>query len=76
VAIVEQNAQWLATSSQLPKLFINGDPGVILTGRLREFCRTLPNQHEVTVKGLHNLQEDSPKEIGEALREFLLGLGS
>jgi haloalkane dehalogenase len=75
-AIVEQNAQWLAASSNLPKLFINGDPGVILTGRLREFCRTLPNQREVTVKGLHHLQEDSPKEIGEALREFLLGLGT
>lgn len=73
VAIVEQNARWLAASG-LPKLFINGDPGVVLTGRFREFCRTWPNQGEVTVKGLHYLQEDSPGEIGEALREFLSGL--
>ncbi len=73
VAIVEQNARWLAASDH-PKLFINGDPGVVLTGRFREFCRSWPNQREVTVKGLHFLQEDSPREIGEALREFLAGL--
>lgn len=73
VAIVEQNAQWLATS-RLPKLFVNGNPGVVLTGRFRAFCRTWPNQREVTVKGLHHLQEDSPREIGEALRDFLLGI--
>lgn len=74
VAIVEKNAQWLTTTNSMPKLFINGDPGSIVRGRTREFCRTLPNQREVTVKGLHHLQEDSPKEIGEALRQFLLGL--
>jgi haloalkane dehalogenase len=72
VAIVAENAKWLAASSSLPKLFINGDPGTSISGRVREFCRTLPNQREVTVKGLHHLQEDSPKEIGEALREFVL----
>jgi haloalkane dehalogenase len=74
VAIVEKNAEWLTTSSNLPKLFINGDPGGGTSGRVREFLRTLPNQREVTVKGLHHLQEDSPHEIGEALREFILGL--
>jgi len=74
VAIVEENAAWLAKTSTLPKLFINGDPGTSLTGRMREFCRSLPNQREVTVKGRHHLQEDSPHEIGEALREFVLGL--
>ena len=74
VAIVEKNAQWLRASTGLPKLFINGDPGAIVRGRVREFCRTLPNQREVTVKGLHHLQEDAPREIGEALREFVLGL--
>lgn len=74
VAIVETNAQWLAASRNLPKLFINGDPGAILSGRFREFCRTLPNQREVTVKGRHHLHEDSPREIGGALREFVLGL--
>ena len=74
VAIVEKNAEWLKTSSNLPKLFINGDPGGATSGRAREFLRTLPNQHEVTVKGTHHLQEDSPNEIGQALREFVLNL--
>jgi haloalkane dehalogenase len=74
VAIVEQNAQWLAASTSLPNLFINGDPGASISGRIREFCRTLPNQSEITVKGLHHLQEDSPKEIGEALHAFVLSI--
>jgi haloalkane dehalogenase len=74
VAIVEQNAQWLTASSNLPKLFINGDPGASISGRLREFCRSLPNQREITVKGLHHLQEDSPNEIGPAIRDFVIGL--
>jgi haloalkane dehalogenase len=73
VALVEANAKWLAASATLPKLFINGDPGTTISGRVREFCRSLPNQREVTVRGLHHLQEDSPKEIGEALRDFVLG---
>jgi haloalkane dehalogenase len=76
VVIVDENAQWLAASSSLPKLFINGDPGTSISGRVREFCRTLPNQSEVTVRGLHHLQEDSPNEIGEALRSFILGKGT
>ena len=76
VAIVEKNAQWLSASRTLPKLFINGDPGASISGRLREFCRTLPNQREITVKGLHHLQEDSPDEIGTAIRDFVLGLGT
>src|SRR5215831_985473 len=74
VAIVEKNAEWLKTSSNVPRLFINGDPGGATSGRAREFLRTLPNQHEVTVKGTHHLQEDSPNEIGQALREFVLNL--
>ncbi len=73
VAIVDENARWLAASDRLPKLFINGDPGVMQTGRLRELVRSFPNQREVTVKGLHHLQDDSPKEIGEALQAFVLG---
>ena len=48
----------------MPKLFINADPGSILVGRQREVCRAWPNQTEVTVKGLHFIQEDSPDEIG------------
>ena len=56
--------------------FINGDPGTTISGRMREFCRSLPNQREVTVKGLHHLQDqdDSPKEMGKALRDFVLNL--
>jgi haloalkane dehalogenase len=76
VAIVEKNAEWLTASRSLPKMFINGDPGTSISGRLREFCRTLPNQREVTVKGLHHLQEDSPNEIGTAIRDFVIGLGT
>ena len=73
VAIVEENARWLQGSTTVPKLFINGDPGTTISGRVREFCRSLPNQREVTVKGLHHLQDDSPDEIGAALRAFVLG---
>lgn len=71
--LVKEYAEWLATS-KVPKLFINGAPGMILTGPQRDYCRTWPNQTEVTVKGLHFLQEDSPKEIGEALFKFVKGL--
>jgi haloalkane dehalogenase len=76
VAIVEENARWLKASSDLPKLFINGDPGTTISGRVREFCRSLPSQREVTVKGLHHLQDDSPHEMGEALRAFVVGMRS
>ena len=54
-------------NSQIPKLFINADPGSILVGRQREFCRCWPNQKEITVSGLHFIQEDSPSEIGQAV---------
>jgi haloalkane dehalogenase len=75
VAIVERYGAWLARS-QVPKLFINADPGALLTGRSRELCRRWPNQREVTVKGIHYVQEDSPDEIGAALRAFLQELGA
>jgi haloalkane dehalogenase len=68
-AIVNEYGDWLAASS-IPKLFINGDPGMILTGRVREICRRWPNQREVAVKGLHFIQEDSPHEIGEAIANW------
>jgi haloalkane dehalogenase len=70
VAVVEDYSTWLA-SSPVPKLFINADPGSILIGRQREFCRTWPNQTEITVKGLHFLQEDSPDDIGRAVAAFV-----
>ena len=70
VAIVDSYAHWLA-ESPIPKLFVNADPGTILTGAQREFCRRWPNQQEVTVKGSHFIQEDSPAEIGGAIAAFL-----
>jgi len=69
-AIVDQYGSWLSRS-ELPKLLILGDPGAIMTGRTRDFCRSWRNQQEVTVKGRHFLQEDSPAEIGAALAEFV-----
>jgi haloalkane dehalogenase len=70
VAIAEAYAQWLS-KSDLPKLFVNAEPGVILTGAQREFCRGWPNQQEITVPGSHFVQEDSPREIGEAVAAFV-----
>jgi len=75
VAIVDEYARWL-TKSPVPKLFVNAEPGVILTGAQRHFCRTWSNQDEVTVRGSHFVQEDSPREIGEALATFLSRLRS
>jgi haloalkane dehalogenase len=69
-AVVEDYGRWLA-SSPVPKLFINAEPGSILVGRQREVCRAWPNQTEVTVKGLHFVQEDSPDEIGRAVADFV-----
>lgn len=71
--IVQAYADWMA-GNDLPKLFINAEPGAILTGPQREFCRTWPNQREVTVKGSHFIQEDSPDEIGAAIAEWVGGL--
>ncbi|MDH3656362.1 MAG: haloalkane dehalogenase [Myxococcales bacterium] len=69
--IVDAYSTWLQSGDSPPKLFINADPGIILIGRLREFARQLPNQEEITVKGLHFIQEDSPIEIGEAVARFV-----
>lgn len=70
VQVASDYGQWLA-SSDLPKLFVNAEPGSILTGRAREFCRSWPNQTEVTVRGSHFIQEDSPDEIGSAVAAFV-----
>ncbi len=70
VAIVAGYAAWLA-ASPVPKLFVNADPGSILVGAQREFCRMWPNQTEVTVPGLHFVQEDSPDLIGAAVSDWL-----
>ena len=73
VDIVQDYADWLS-AAQLPKLFINAEPGAILTGPQREFCRSWPNQTEVTVSGSHFIQEDSPHEIGKAIAHWYKNL--
>ncbi len=70
VEIVDAYGRWLA-ESPVPKLFINADPGAILIGPQREFCRSWPNQTETTVAGNHFVQEDSPDEIGQAIAAWL-----
>lgn len=72
--IVKRYSEWLS-ACDVPKLFVNANPGAILVGEQREFCRTWKNQTEVCVDGSHFLQEDSPKAIGVAIdtwREILL----
>jgi haloalkane dehalogenase len=70
VKIVEHYSAWLA-QSPVPKLFIDADPGAIITGRLRELCRTWPNQTAITVPGIHFIQEDSADAIGRAVATFV-----
>jgi haloalkane dehalogenase len=70
VAIVDNYSQWLS-HCDVPKLFINANPGAILRGEPREFCRRWPNQTEITVLGSHFIQEDSPDEIGLAIADWI-----
>ena len=70
VEVVNRYRKWLETAS-VSKLFINADPGSILVGDAREYCRSWPNQKEVTVAGTHFVQEDSGPEIGAAIADFL-----
>jgi haloalkane dehalogenase len=67
---VADYGKWLDTAP-VPKLFVNAEPGMILTGAQREYCRSWANQQEITVKGLHFIQEDSPDTIGEAIAGFI-----
>ena len=73
VEIVQTYADWLSTSD-VAKLLVNAEPGAILNGAQLEFCRSWPNQTEVTVPGIHFVQEDSPHEIGEAIRDWYAGI--
>jgi haloalkane dehalogenase len=73
VAVVDEYRGWLA-ESDVPKLFVNADPGAIVTGRIRDYVRTWHNLTEVTVPGVHFIQEDRPDEIGAALARFVRGL--
>lgn len=70
VAIVRRYSTFMA-ETDIPKLFVDADPGSILIGAQRELVRTWPNQREVTVAGLHFIQEDSGPEIGRAIAEFV-----
>jgi haloalkane dehalogenase len=70
VNLVDDYGSWMA-KNDLPKLFINAEPGSILVGPQREFCRSWQNQTEVTVSGAHFVQEDSPAEIGQAVAGWL-----
>ena len=74
VEIVDDYSEWLS-QSDIPKLFVNAEQGAILTGEQREFCRTWPNQREITVRGVHFVQEDSPDEIGEAIADWMAAVG-
>lgn len=69
VELVDSYGNWMA-NNHIPKLFINAEPGSILTGRPREFCRSWLNQTEVMVAGSHFIQEDSPLEIGRAIAQW------
>jgi haloalkane dehalogenase len=70
VSVVEAYSSWLA-GSDVPKLFINAEPGAVVNGRIRELIRTWPNLTETTISGIHFVQEDSPDEIGTAVAKFV-----
>jgi haloalkane dehalogenase len=69
VEAVSAYAEWMA-GNDIPKLFVNAEPGAILVGPQREFCRQWPNQTEVTVNGIHFIQEDAGREIGDAIARW------
>lgn len=71
--IAKSYSEYLSTSN-VPKLFVNAEPGAILVGEQREFCRSWPNQQEITVSGSHFIQEDSPDLIGKGILDWLLSI--
>jgi haloalkane dehalogenase len=75
VAVVDEYRSWLEKSN-VPKLFVNAEPGAILTGRIRDYVRTWANLSEITVPGVHFIQEDSSDEIGSAVAQFVRRLRS
>jgi len=70
VQISAAYSQWMA-ENDIPKLFINAEPGAILIGAPRDFCRSWKNQTEVTVPGSHFIQEDSGPAIGRAVAGWI-----
>ena len=73
VAVVEDYGNWLA-ESDVPKLFVNAEPGALLAGGIREVVRAWPNRTEATSTDVHFIQEDSPDEIGAAVAQFVRAL--
>ncbi len=73
VEIVKSYGKWMS-ENQIPKLFVRAEPGAAIRGNALDFCRTWPNQEEVTVQGIHFVQEDSPDEIGEAIANWYRNL--
>ena len=71
--MVSSYAEWMSTN-RIPKLLVDAEPGAAIAGPMEEFCRSWPNQTEVSVKGLHFVQEDSPDEIGQAIAGWYRGL--
>jgi len=71
VTEIVQNYSEFFSNNDIPKLFVNADPGAILVGEQREFCRSWPNQKEITVSGSHFIQEDSPDLIGKGILDWL-----
>jgi haloalkane dehalogenase len=74
-SVVNDYSSWLAQSN-VPKLFVNADPGSIVGGRIRDLIRSWPSLTEITVSGVHFVQEDSPDEIGVAVAQFVRKLRS
>ena len=72
-AVVRDYGAWLE-SSDVPKLFVNAEPGALMRGEIRDYVRTFPNLTEVSVPGVHFIQEDSPDEIGAAVAQFVRSL--
>ena len=70
VQIAADYSRWMA-ENDFPKLFVNAEPGAILIGAVRDFCRTWKNQTEVTVPGSHFIQEDSGPAIGQAITAWM-----
>lgn len=73
VRVIEAIEEWLS-GEEVPKLFVNAEPGSVMGDRVRERVRSWPNQSEVTVSGIHFIQEDSGQEIGQSIARWLRGL--
>ncbi|XP_077981784.1 coelenterazine h 2-monooxygenase-like [Glandiceps talaboti] len=70
VDLTHAYSKWLSQSKDIPKLYVNGEPG-FFSSSITKVTKDWPNHRVVNVKGLHFLQEDSPNEIGTAIVEFL-----